>query len=543
MSMHGSLRAQLLTLLGGSLLLIVIISLFCFRLLAQGVEDYRGLVNSTLEESGLVDKANLEFKIQVQEWKNVLLRGKEPQALAKYWSQFEEQEQLVQKTLAQLTQVATQWQDEELLTQIRVLSEEHQKLGQAYRVGKDKFLAAQADPYVGDLAVKGIDRATSEQMAALVEQLHAEGKTSAQRISDSTHADTIVGVSVLVIASLLVGLLGLWLVNRQLLVPIKALTDYISLLSHGKFDRPLIMQRQDELGALARAANTLRDFLAATFSQLKLSGDQLNGASHDLKQIAGLMITGTREQFSRTDMVATAMHEMSATAQNVAENAASAAQAADQADQTAREGEQVMQATIGGITQMGGEIDNTAGVINRLDEDSRRISTVLEVIRAIAEQTNLLALNAAIEAARAGEQGRGFAVVADEVRTLAKRTADSTAEINQIINKVQRGTQDAVQAIHSSQRLSTQSVDQVTLAGSKLQSIAASISQIHNMNQQIATAAEEQTLVVEDIARNLVDIKTIAGENEENAQRTQGASEQLHLTADDLNKAMQKLLA
>ncbi len=543
MSMHGSLRAQLLVLLGGSLLLVVMISLFCFRLLAQGVEDYRGLVNSTLEESGLVDKANLEFKIQVQEWKNVLLRGKEPQALAKYWSQFEEQEQLVQKTLAQLTQVATQWQDEELLTQIRVLSEEHQKLGQAYRAGKDKFLAAQADPYVGDLAVKGIDRATSEQMAALVEHLHAEGKTSAQRISDSTHADTIVGVSVLVIASLLVGLLGLWLVNRQLLVPIKALTDYISLLSHGKFDRPLIMQRQDELGALARAANTLRDFLAATFSQLKLSGDQLNGASHDLKQIAGLMITGTREQFSRTDMVATAMHEMSATAQNVAENAASAAQAADQADQTAREGEQVMQATIGGITQMGGEIDNTAGVINRLDEDSRRISTVLEVIRAIAEQTNLLALNAAIEAARAGEQGRGFAVVADEVRTLAKRTADSTAEINQIIDKVQRGTQDAVQAIHSSQRLSAQSVDQVTLAGSKLQSIAASISQIHNMNQQIATAAEEQTLVVEDIARNLVDIKSIAGENEQNAQRTQGASEQLHLTADDLNKAMQKLLA
>ena len=274
-----------------------------------------------------------------------------------------------------------------------------------------------------------------------------------------------------------------------------------------------------------------------------MSGEQLDSASHELKEISGLMTKGTREQFSRTDMVATAMHEMSATAQNVAENAASAAQATDQADHTAHEGEQVMQDAIGGIAQMGKEIDNTAGVIKQLDEDSRRISTVLEVIRSIAEQTNLLALNAAIEAARAGEQGRGFAVVADEVRTLAKRTADSTAEINQIIAKVQRGTQDAVQAIGSSQQLSKQSIEQVTFAGHKLQSITSSIGQIHGMNQQIATAAEEQTLVVEDIARNLVDIKTIATENEENAHRTQGASDQLHQTAVDLNRAMQKLMA
>ena len=430
-----------------------------------------------------------------------------------------------------------------MVAQVRALSDEHQKLGQAYRQGKEKFVAAQGDPTVGDQAVKGIDRATSEQMAALVTHLHEEGNNQAQTISEETHSEGILGVVFLIGASLLVGLLSLWLVNRQLLVPIKALTDFIIQLSHGKFDRPFALQRQDELGALAKAANTLRDFLGATFSQLKLSGDQLNSASHELKEISGLMTKGTREQFSRTDMVATAMHEMSATAQNVAENAASAAQAADQADRTAHEGEQVMQDTIGGIAQMGQEIDNTADVIQRLDEDSRRISTVLEVIRSIAEQTNLLALNAAIEAARAGEQGRGFAVVADEVRTLAKRTADSTAEINQIIAKVQRGTQDAVQAIGSSQQLSKQSIEQVTFAGHKLQSITSSIGQIHGMNQQIATAAEEQSLVVEDIARNLVDIKTIATENEENSHRTQGASDQLHQTAVDLNRAMQKLIA
>ncbi len=223
--------------------------------------------------------------------------------------------------------------------------------------------------------------------------------------------------------------------------------------------------------------------------------------------------------------------------------ASTAAHAADQADQAAKEGEQVMQATINTITHMSQEIENTAGVIQRLDEDSRRISTVLEVIRTIAEQTNLLAVNAAIEAARAGEQGRGFAVVADEVRTLAKRTADSTAEINKIIDKVQNGTQDAVQAIASGQQFSEQSVTQVTQAGEMLRHITQAIGEIHNMNQQIATAAEEQTSVAEDISRNLVDIKDIATSNGENAQQTQHTSHQLHTISSELSHAMHRVMA
>ena len=543
MSIQSSLRGQLLALLAGSILLIVLIALFSFRLLSQGVDDYRDLLASSQAESNLVDESNLEFKIQVQEWKNVLLRGKDPEALAKYWAQFEEKERRVNQILQQLEQLANRWQDDALARQIRDLSDEHQRLGQAYRQGKAKFIAAQADPYIGDAAVKGIDRSTSEKMAALVKHLHEEGEAQAVTINEQTQTNEILGIAMLVGASLAVALLGLWLVNRQLLTPIKSLIDYITQLSHGHFDRPLAMQRQDELGTLAVAANTLREFLGSTFAQLKNGSEQLDSASRDLQQISGLMTTGTREQFSRTDMVAAAMHEMSATAQNVAENAASAAQAADQADRTAHEGEQVMQETIGGIAQMGSEIDNTAAVIHRLDEDSRRISTVLEVIRSIAEQTNLLALNAAIEAARAGEQGRGFAVVADEVRTLAKRTADSTAEINKIIDKVQSGTQAAVAAISSSQELSTKSVEQVSEAGHKLQNITALIGQIHDMNQQIATAAEEQSLVVEDIARNLMDIKSIATDNEANALRTQDASKQLHETAGDLNQAMRQLMA
>ena len=543
MSIQRSLRAQMLSLLGGSILLLIIVSLLCFHYLSRGITSYQTLLNGTLEASQLVDNANLEFKIQVQEWKNVLLRGKNPENLQKYWSQFESQEQKVNAQLNQLREQASAHQNAALVSQVQTLITEHQQLGQAYRAGRDQFLAANADPAVGDKAVKGIDRAASEQMSNLVKQLHQQGVQESELIANETSRTMTLGITILLGSALLITLLSLWLVNHQILNPIKQLITHITRLSQGEFTQTLRLQRQDELGHLVQAANSLRDSLVDTFSQIRHSTDQLDQASSELQHISGKMTDGTQDQFARTDLLATAMHEMSATAQDVAHNAATAAHAADQADQAAKEGEQVMQATINTITHMSQEIENTAGVIQRLDEDSRRISTVLEVIRTIAEQTNLLALNAAIEAARAGEQGRGFAVVADEVRTLAKRTADSTAEINKIIDKVQNGTQDAVQAIASGQQFSEQSVTQVTQAGEMLRHITQAIGEIHNMNQQIATAAEEQTSVAEDISRNLVDIKDIATSNGENAQQTQHTSHQLHTISSELSHAMHRVMA
>ncbi|MFI8480018.1 methyl-accepting chemotaxis protein [Pseudomonas sp. NPDC078700] len=237
------------------------------------------------------------------------------------------------------------------------------------------------------------------------------------------------------------------------------------------------------------------------------------------------------------------MHEMSATAQEVSRHAGEAANAADDADSSAQQGEQVMQSTIETITHMSQAIVTTAEVIRQLEDDSGRISKVLEVIRGIAEQTNLLALNAAIEAARAGEAGRGFAVVADEVRTLAQRTAESTAEINQIISTVQTGSSNAVRAIESGQELSNKGLEQVMQAGTTLQQITAAIEAIRDMNHQIATAAEEQTAVAEDISRNLTEITTIANANEKNVQRTEVASRNLHSLSTALSDVTQRLRA
>ncbi|WP_176240463.1 methyl-accepting chemotaxis protein [Pseudomonas sp. R45(2017)] len=539
MMLQKSLRAQILALLSGSLLAMLLIALACFHFLSNGVQNYSQLIAGPLHTSQLIDEANLQFKVQVQEWKNVLLRGKQPADLAKYWGQFEDRQRDVQGILGELAN--QKGLEPALKTRIDRLREEHRLLGAAYQKGRDAYVAAGADPTAGDAAVKGVDRAASDQMSELVAELRKQGTEQSAQISASADRTVWLGLLVMLASGLLIGLLSLWLVNRNLVEPIRKLIDYVTQLSKGRLVERVSSDRQDELGNLAAAANTLRDFLAETFNHLQRSAKDLDSASGELNAIATVMAGGTNEQFSRTDQVATAMNEMSATAQEVARHAADAARAADDADQSAQQGEKVMQSTIHSITQMRGEIANTATVIRRLEADSGRIGKVLEVIRGIAEQTNLLALNAAIEAARAGEAGRGFAVVADEVRNLAQRTAESIIEINQIIHSVQTGAVDAAQAIDSGQTRSDESVEQVTQAGAMLERITHAVEAIRDMNRQIATAAEEQTSVAEDISRNLTEITSIASTNLDNVQRTESASQNLHGLSGQLNDVTARL--
>ncbi len=541
MAIQNSLRSQTLVLLSGSLLLMLLIALGCFKFLSGNIHAYQNLLAQEMLAASEVDQANLEFKIQVQEWKNVLLRGSDPAALDKYWNQFVEQETKVQQSLEALLAVPAL--EDEFRQQASRLKDEHRSLGQAYRQGRAAFIAANADGKAGDAAVKGIDRAASEQMSALVKQLHEHAQNKSVAIASSASGTILSGVLILVGAAIVVAIGSLALVNRNLLVPIGTLTGHIEQLSRGKIGQRLINQRHDELGRLTDSANLLRDFLADASQQLHHSTQELDSASGNLNNIATLMTEGVREQFDRTDQVATAMQEMSATAQEVARHAAEAAHAADDADSSARQSDNVMQSTINTITSIRSEIANTASVIRTLEADSGRIGKVLEVIRGIAEQTNLLALNAAIEAARAGDAGRGFAVVADEVRNLAKKTADSTAEINQIINDVQNSAVNAVRAIESGQSRSEEGVEQVTQAGAMLQRISGAVEAIRDMNRQIATAAEEQTSVAEDISQNLTELTAIANANQEHVARTQTASHSLQDLSSQLGGVSQRLQA
>jgi methyl-accepting chemotaxis protein len=291
---------------------------------------------------------------------------------------------------------------------------------------------------------------------------------------------------------------------------------------------------KDELGHVASAFNRMGERFHGMVQQLSGATSQLAAAAEETSAVTEQTSSGIRQQQSETEQVATAMNEMTATVQEVAHSAASAAEAAHKADEEALSGKQVVTRTIDVIDALAGEVEKAAGVIQQLEQDSDKIGSVLDVIRGIAEQTNLLALNAAIEAARAGEQGRGFAVVADEVRTLASRTQQSTAEIQGMIEKLQTGAVNAVKVMDASRSQAQAGVEQVAQAGASLDSITRAVGTINDLNAQIASAAEQQSSVAEEINRNIVNISQVAEQTNQGAQQTAAASEELARLAEQL---------
>jgi methyl-accepting chemotaxis protein len=254
---------------------------------------------------------------------------------------------------------------------------------------------------------------------------------------------------------------------------------------------------------------------------------QIASAAEQLSAVTAQTSVGVNGQKDETDQVATAMNQMTATVREVARNAEAASNAAVQADQQAREGDKVVAEAITQIERLAVEVGNSTLAMNQLKLESDKIGSVLDVIKSVSQQTNLLALNAAIEAARAGEAGRGFAVVADEVRSLAQRTQQSTEEIEELIAALQNGTQQVVTTLDNSRTLSDSSVELSRRAGGALEHITLTVSTIQSMNQQIATAGEEQSAVAEEITRSVLNVRDIAEQTAAASEETAASSVEL----------------
>lgn len=308
---------------------------------------------------------------------------------------------------------------------------------------------------------------------------------------------------------------------------VKSIDTTTQALGQGNLIARVSYNGNDELGNISRSINSMADSFRHTVSEVMSSAQQIASAAEEMSAISEQTSNGIFRQQSETDQVATAMNEMSATVQEVAHSAAQTASATQQANEQAVQSKRVVNDNIHAIRSLAQEVETATRVIEDLAEQSTSIGSVLDVIRGIAEQTNLLALNAAIEAARAGEQGRGFAVVADEVRTLASRTQESTQEIQKMIEGLQAGSKSAVQVMEKGRGQAQSSVQQSSRAGEALDVIAEAINKITDMSTQIASAAEEQSAVAEEINRNIVNISQIGNETSSGARSTADASLEL----------------
>ncbi len=356
-----------------------------------------------------------------------------------------------------------------------------------------------------------------------------EVTTVARAIQRAGWLELALGLGVL---ALMAGLIS-WQMNRAFR-PLQKAMQAVDDIARGDLSQNIRCESYSEIATMLQGIEGMREQLRHIVESLLGHTGTLQQEASEASRIAAETSEGASRQLSETQSVATAMNQMSATVMEVANSATAAAQAADRANERTGEG----LATTGEVRQsietLSQKVASGAEAIRRVEQESDAIGQILDVIRGIAEQTNLLALNAAIEAARAGEQGRGFAVVADEVRTLASRTQESTSEIQAMIERLQNGTQQAVGIMEEGREQAEQSVDRAQLAAQALESIAEAVREISQMNTQIATAAEQQSTVAEEINRSVHRISEVAEVSTEGARQAADSNRRIAELADQL---------
>jgi methyl-accepting chemotaxis protein len=362
------------------------------------------------------------------------------------------------------------------------------------------------------------------------QQLNQASANASQQYSS---AFTMV-VTLLIIATVLT-LLFAWLLTKSITQPIDSALKAAEDIAEGDLTRTITVDGTDEAGRLLAAMLKMQSKLRDTLQRISGSATQLASAAEELNAVTDESARGLSQQNNEIEQAATAVNQMTSAVEEVARNAVSTSEASKNATTSASDGRDLVQETVSAIERMSNDVQSTSTLIGNLADESRDIGKVLDVIRGLADQTNLLALNAAIEAARAGEAGRGFAVVADEVRALAHRTQQSTSEIERMIGSIQGGTEQAVNSMRSSTERAESTLNIAKGAGLALDTINSAVVEINERNLVIASAAEEQAQVAREVDRNLVNIRDLSTQSATGANQTSAASNELSRLAVDLN--------
>ena len=345
----------------------------------------------------------------------------------------------------------------------------------------------------------------------------------------------IIELIAIAVAAVVAGTLVAWFMIRTITTPINQTVEVANRVASGDLTVQIDSNRGDEFGNLLAAFSTMVTNLRELIKEIDDGSTSIASSSEELSAVTRETREGVNDQQSQTDQVATAMNEMVATVNDVAKSAESAFNAAQHASQKSNEGDAAGKEALQFVTDLNGHIGAVMQKLRGLQSDTQNIGTVLDVIKSVAEQTNLLALNAAIEAARAGEQGRGFAVVADEVRSLAQRTQSSAEEIETLINNLVTSTEGSVTTMEESIQLGEQTLERAEIAGGTIREMADAVEEIRQYNSQIATAAEQQASVAEDINQNVTRIRDVGEQSAASTEQVSGASEELARLADGLS--------
>ncbi|WP_406960990.1 methyl-accepting chemotaxis protein [Pseudomonas tritici] len=440
--------------------------------------------------------------------------------------------QSMSKNQLELEQLFKEYRQTPLADDERMAGDQFDRDWPSYAEGASKVIALAT---AGDLdgATKLFQQDVSPAFKAINEELQvmtASNYRQSGEVADTAEAETMnaywilgIGVIIAFLAAITLGMIITRSITRPLSIALRSAEE----VAEGDLSKHIEISGSDEVSVLLSALDKMQNNLRTTVKEIGSAADQLASASEELNAVTEESSRGLTRQNDEIQQAATAVNEMTAAVDEVARNAAGAADASEQTSISAVQGRDQVRRAVNSVGMMADEISNSTGKVEVLATRVKEITKVLEVIRAIAEQTNLLALNAAIEAARAGEQGRGFAVVADEVRALAHRTQASTADIEAMMQLVRSGADEAVVAMNKSKELAADTRAQSVEAGQALDRITEGVSIINEKNLVIASAAEEQAQVAREVDRNLVNIQDLSTQTAAGAHQTNASSSEL----------------
>jgi methyl-accepting chemotaxis protein len=487
--------------------------------------------NSVPSIKSLDDFTQLTLRLRVLSYR--LLVNREPDVQQKTMELLETRNQQIrtaqaayEKLIASPQERATYDQYVQLLGQYRQIEDRMKTLSRNNQIDELRSLL--------NTDLLNNSEAVNTVLNRLLEINTQQSHDTNQQAADQYDSAFNLVITLLVIATALTLLLA-WLLTNSITQPIANALGAAEQIAEGNLTRPITVDGQDEAGRLLLAMSKMQEKLRDTLQRISGSATQLASAAEELNSVTDESARGLTRQNNEIEQAATAVNEMTSAVEEVARNAVSTSEASKNATTSAGDGRDLVQETVSAIERMSADVQSTATLIGDLANESRDIGKVLDVIRGLADQTNLLALNAAIEAARAGEAGRGFAVVADEVRALAHRTQQSTSEIERMIGSIQSGTEHAVDSMRNSTERAESTLNIARGAGMSLDTINSAIVEINERNLVIASAAEEQAQVAREVDRNLVNIRDLSVQSATGANQTSAASNELSRLAVDLN--------